>query len=232
MEPLSNIEIFYSEYIDENRIYLIEDEINHCINVFRKKINDIIFITDGKGNLYKAKIFDIKKEKLASQIIEKISFQNTTENIFICIPLLKNKDRFRFAIEKSVEMGITRFFFFNSDRSITSKFDETKTKKIMIETLKQSIRTFLPDFKFFTSFKEMIRMINNVEQIFVFDLESKGPFNKNLTKQNQFNFFIFGPEGGLSKLELDLIPMNRIFKLSSGRLRSETAIVKLVSIIT
>lgn len=232
MEPLSNIEIFYSEYIDENRIYLIEDEINHCINVFRKKINDIIFITDGKGNLYKAKIFDIKKEKLASQIIEKISFQNTTENVFICIPLLKNKDRFRFAIEKSVEMGITRFFFFNSDRSIASKFDEAKIKKIMIETLKQSIRTFLPDFVYFTSFYKMIESINSEEQIFVFDLEAKRPFNKNLTKPNQLNYFIIGPEGGLSKSELDLIPINRIFNLSNARLRSETAIIKLVSIIT
>lgn len=232
MEHLSNIEIFFSQEKIGNEVILRNDEFNHCVNVFRKKINDQIFITDGRGNLYKCEIKLIKKDFLSSQINENFAFLNTTDNLFICIPLLKNKDRFRFAIEKSVEMGITKFYFFKSERTLPVKFDELKIIKIMIETLKQSIRTYLPDFQFFYSFEEMIQKIDVQDNVFLFDLDAKNRFNKDLISDYKNNFFIFGPEGGFSKLEFEIISKDRVFNLSNSRLRSETAIIKLVSIIT
>jgi len=232
LEHLSNIEVFYSTEIVGNEIKLEGDEFNHCFNVFRKRINDHLFVTDGKGNLYKTLIAQIKNNFLISEIIEKFFIPNTSENLVICIPLLKSKDRFRFLIEKCVELGITRFYFFRSGRTIPTKFDGEKIKKIMIESLKQSIRTYLPKFDFLDSFNNLINKASSDGQIFLFDLESGEKFNKELIIPVKNNFFIFGPEGGLSKEELKSVNKDKIFNLSKARLRTETAIIKLVSIIT
>lgn len=232
MEYLSNVEIFYSTEISGNEIKLESDEFNHCVKVFRKRLNDELYITDGLGNLFKTQIIQIKNNSLISEIIDKFYFSNPTENFFICIPLLKNKDRFRFAIEKCVELGITRFYFFSSDRTISTKFDGEKVRKIMIESLKQSIRTHLPKFDFYSSFSDLINITMSNGEIFLFDLESSEKFNKELIISSKNNYFLFGPEGGFSKKELKHIKNNRIFNLSTARLRTETAVIKLVSIIT
>jgi 16S rRNA (uracil1498-N3)-methyltransferase len=232
LEHLSNIEIFYSTEISGNEIRLESEEFNHCVNVFRKRLNDDLYITDGLGNLFKTQIVQIKNNSLISEIIDKFYFSNTTENFFICIPLLKNKDRFRFVIEKCVELGITSFCFFTSERTIPTKFDGEKVKKIMIESLKQSIRTHLPKFDFYNDFSDLIDQTMSNGEIFLFDLESSERFNKELINSTNTNYFVFGPEGGLSKKEIEYVENDRIFNLSSARLRTETAIIKLVSIIT
>lgn len=232
LEHLSNIELFYSTEISGKEIRLEAEEFNHCINVFRKRVNDKLFITDGMGNLFNTQIIQIKSNSLTSEIIEKFFIPNTTENFFICIPLLKNKDRFRFVIEKCVEMGITRFYFFKSERTISTKLDKEKVRKIMIESLKQSIRTHLPTFNFFNSFSDLLEKIDSEEHIFLFDLDSMVKFNKELIQFGNNYYFIFGPEGGLSRKELESVHSARIFNLSNARLRTETAIIKLVSLIT
>jgi len=232
LEHLSNIELFYSQEIFDNIIHLKEDELFHCVNVFRKKNKDIIFITDGKGKIFKSQIIEIRKDLLKSEILEEYSFYNETNNLYICIPLLKNKDRFRFAIEKSVEMGITKFIFFQSERTIAKNVDLGKVKKIMIESMKQSLRAYLPEIKYFFSFKEIANYVQNKDSIFIFDLNSSKRFSKNLIKSECSNYFLFGPEGGLTIKELAIFGEERLFNLTTSRLRTETAIVKLVSLIT
>lgn len=234
MEPLYNIELFYSEKISEKEILLVDEEFHHCVNVFRKKINQEIFVTDGLGCIYRARIIRIKNNVLTSEIIDKIFIETYNENLILCFPFLKNKERFRFAIEKSVEMGITKFIFFISERTVVNKFDEIKVKKIMIETIKQSLRSYLPKFKFIKSFKSLKEEIKENDSIFIFDLSGDKFFSKNELKNDSDNYFIFGPEGGLSQNELEFFNghYKKVCKLSNHRLRTETAIVKLVSIIT
>ena len=45
-------------------------------------------------------------------------------------------------------------------------------------------------------------------------------------------YFLFGPEGGFSKMELEIFNDGEIFKLADNRLRSETAIIKCASLLT
>jgi len=232
LEHFSNIQLFYSQEISDNFIQLKKDELFHCVNVFRKKNRDVIFVTDGKGKIFKARIIEIRKDFLRSEVLEEFSFDNKTKNLCICIPLLKNKDRFRFAIEKSVELGITRFIFFKSERTIAKNLDLGKIKKIMIESMKQSLRSYLPETEYFYSFKEMVNQIRDNNNLFLFDLECSNKFSKDLVNFEHKNYFIFGPEGGLDKNEISIVGDERVFNFSSARLRTETAIVKLVSLIT
>ncbi len=226
---LSNIELYYSseENISDETISLVGDEFKHAVKVMRAEISDTIYFTNGTGLIFKTEILLIKKDKLSAKIIETIKSKNKFENIVFCIPKLKNPDRFKFAIEKCVELGVTNFIIFESKRTIAKGMNIKRWEKIILAAMKQSLRAYLPK----------IRLMNNLSDI----VESNGEkiiFEQNAERKFQFEFemdkkyfLIFGPEGGLIEDELKLFDTDLIYSLSNHRLRSETAIVKVASLI-
>lgn len=229
MNRLSNIELYYSseENISNETISLTGDEFKHAVKVMRSKIGDAIYFTNGNGSIFKTEILSVEKEKLSARIIETIKTENKFENIFFCIPKLKNPDRFKFAVEKCVELGVTNFIVFESKRTIARGTNIKRWEKIALAAMKQSLRAYLPK----------IKLVKNLSDI----AESNGEiiiFEQNAERKFQFEFvmdkkyyFIFGPEGGLTEDELKLFDTDLIYSLSDNRLRSETAIVKVASLI-
>ncbi len=226
---LSNIELFYSfeEHIPDESISLVGDEFNHAVKVMRSKIGDTIYITNGTGLIFKTEILSIKKEKLSTRIIETIKTKNKFENIFFCIPKLKNPDRFKFAIEKCVELGVTNFIIFESKRTIARGTNIKRWEKIALAAMKQSLRAYLPNIKLLKNLSDIAK--SNGEKI-IFEQNVKRKFQFEFEMDNKY-YFIFGPEGGLTEVELKLFDTDLIYSLSDHRLRSETAIVKVASLI-
>lgn len=223
----SNIELYYSssKNIFNEKIIIDGDEFLHIAKVMRHKMNEEIYSTDGEGNIFKGTISKIEKDYLEFSIIEKFKYQNKLKNIFFCIPKLKNSDRFEFALEKSVELGITNFIIFESGRTISKSKKIERWNKIMISAMKQSLRSFLPKIE-----------LNNLKDIsdfegnkFIFEQKSERYFAKSLVNLNEKNYFIFGPEGGFTLDELNLFDGNDFYNLAENRLRSETAILKCAS---
>lgn len=229
MEFLSNIELFFSEEITNKKISLSDDEFIHCVKVFRYKSGDKIFVTDGNGKIYHCTISEIHKNFLNAEIlsytVQKIKFPH----IHFCIPLLRNKDRFRFAFEKLIELGITNIVIYKAERSIKEKFNLDKYKKIAIETIKQSLLANLPEIKTIQAIDEVISLQGDK---IIFEQNSEKRFDKNFINTTEANYFIFGPEGGLSENEINLLKNAQRFSLSENRLRTETAIIKAASILT
>ena len=108
---LSDIDLFYSSKISEeqSKVFLDDEEFNHAVKVLRKNVYDEIFITDGIGKIYQCEIRFIEKKNLTAEISKKYSYNNRFSNLTFCLPLLKNKERQEFALEKSIELGITNF---------------------------------------------------------------------------------------------------------------------------
>lgn len=229
LELLSDIELFFSENVFSDSIILSDDEFHHCTKVFRKKINDEIFVTDGKGNLFHCNIVEIKRNQLTAKIILTHSRQEKFPNYFFCIPLLRNKDRLRFAFEKLIELGITKIILFKAQRSVADKINADKLKKIAVETIKQSLQTILPNIVIIPSLNELN---NSLGTKIIFDQKADKKFDKKFVENNHQTYFIFGPEGGLSDEEINLLDDKKIYSLADNRLRSETAIIKVASIIT
>ncbi|MFN3871672.1 MAG: RsmE family RNA methyltransferase [Ignavibacterium sp.] len=229
LELLSDIELFYSDQVSSDSITLSDDEFHHCIKVFRKKTGDEIFVTDGKGKIYFCRIETISKKYLEAEIISVESFEEKFPNYFFCIPLLRNKDRFRFAFEKLIELGISKIIIYKAKRSVADKINIDKLNKIAIETIKQSLQSLLPEIKIISS-------LNDLNQIkgrkIIFDQKVNKRFEKQLIKGYLPIYFIFGPEGGLSEEEINSIDDKEIYSLAENRLRTETAIIKVASIIT
>ena len=60
--------LFYSDDINENnkQIFLRDQEHRHLVKSLRFGINETVFITDGKGNKYEAKL--VEKERNTSKL--------------------------------------------------------------------------------------------------------------------------------------------------------------------
>ncbi|MFI5237432.1 MAG: 16S rRNA (uracil(1498)-N(3))-methyltransferase [Ignavibacteriales bacterium] len=228
MAHLSNIELFYTPpvSITGNELILQDDEFHHAVNVMRSSVGNTLYVTDGEGTIYRSEILKIKKNDLAARIVEKFVYGNKAENIFFCIPVLKNPDRLKFAIEKSVELGITNFILFHSKHSLSKKMKPEKFQNTALSAMKQSLRSFLP--KIISSgFEEIINL--KVMKI-LFAQSSEKAFEGNNEEKNPV-YFLFGPEGGFDNKELNSVDSKYRYNLSTNRLRSETAIVKCASML-
>ena len=225
---LSNIELYYSsqEKLSENKIIIEGEEFKHAVQVMRNSVGKSIYITNGCGSIFRCEIISIKKNKLQAEVNDEIKKKNEFENLFFCIPKLKNPDRLKFAIEKCVELGITNFILFDSERTISKSSNIQRWEKIALAAMKQSLRAFLPEIEL-NSLKEISKLTGekilfdqNAEEIFTF---------RNKSFKNYY--FIFGPEGGLTEKDINLFTKPKIHSLGGYRLRSETAVIKCASLL-
>ena len=228
MELLSDIELYFttSELIQSGGLTLAGEELHHAVNVMRHTIDDTLYVTNGEGTVFKSEITRITKSELTAKIIDRNQFNNPYKNIWFCIPLLKNPDRLKFAFEKCVELGITNFILFTSKHTISKKVNMEKFQKITLAAMKQSLRAFLPIIISAT----IDDIISTSGRKILFDQKSIKIFHGD-TDVNETTYFLFWPEGGFDKLEIEKVnPVNH-FSLSSNRLRSETAIIKCACLI-
>lgn len=231
MEYLSNKELYIcSKFSDDEKILEIGgEEYHHITKVMRHNIGDKIFVTNGIGKIFESEITKIEKENLKAVNLKTLTFQNNFENYTFCIPNLKNSERLKFALEKSVELGVTNFIIFSSERTISKSINLKRLEKISLAAMKQSLHSYFPKIKLANSVKELL---NTNNQIILFDQSSNLTFDKNNFNDKNKYFFIFGPEGSLSDNEIKILNSNIIFNLGNNRLRSETAIVKCASILS
>lgn len=230
LEHLSNIELYYSEpdNFSGNSVIISGDESHHIAKVMRHKIDDEIYVTNGKGKIYQTKLSSVSKTEVKVEIKKEFSYENKFKNLFFCIPKLKSPDRFEFALEKSVELGITNFVIYNSNRSVARGTKIERWKKILVSAMKQSLRSYLPEIIGVKSLAETIKMDG---EIILFEQNSDRNVKELEIKPEEKYIFVFGPEGGLGLEELNLVGKNQIYNLAENRLRSETAIVNAAAIL-
>ena len=233
MNYLSGVELYYSssENVSNGEIKLSGEEYNHCIKVMRHSVDDDLFITDGKGRIYKTCILKIASSKsiLTVSIKEVFTNENKSEHIVFCIPRLKSSERLEFALEKCTELGITNFIIFDSSRTIHKGNRLERWNKILLSAMKQSLLSYLPDLKIVASLEEIKNL--DGEKIVLEQSAVKHIEDLNIEQKKKY-FFIFGPEGGLNNEEMELFNKENKYKLADNRLRTETAIIKCASIIS
>ncbi len=224
MAYLSNIELYFSpqETFNGNSVKVNGEEFQHLSRVMRHKIDDEIFITNGCGKIFTCKISSIEKSYLNAEILSYESYQNNLKNIFFCLPKLKSPERFEFALEKCVELGITNFIIFESMRTVAKTNKVERWEKILLAAMKQSLRSYLPKIISVTGFKNILEL-NGIKILFEQNAEKK--LSQLKLSGDESYYFIFGPEGGLDAKEIELAGTENFFQLTENRLRSETAVV-------
>lgn len=227
--------LFFREDVSSSPIELDAEESRHCIKVLRLRKGDVIYLTDGKGNLAEAVIADdsIRSCSVEIQKREKKSTERKY-HLTIAIAPTKNHDRFEWFVEKATEIGVDKIIPLICFRSERRTVKKERLKNIAIAALKQSQKFFLPEISEAVLFDDYVKT-NNVEQKFICTCGAETSSHlKNLCKPKQNYSVLIGPEGDFSPEEIKLALENNFIEASLGttRLRTETAGIIACSLIS
>lgn len=228
---LSDIELYFSLYITDSTVSVVGEECHHIMKVMRHSVGDKLFVTNGNGKIFETEITSTAKNEVKSKIIKMIEYKNRLENFTICLPRLRVADRFEFALEKCVELGFTNFVVFESERTVAKGDKSDRWKKIGMAAMKQSLQSYLPKFIYLKKFGQL----NDLEGMkIIFDQNSNVKISENIEQFSSDDKYclIFGPEGGLTNEEIELLSNKQTYQLTPNRLRAETAIITAASFVS
>lgn len=218
--------LFYTDVIDDGPLIIEGDEYTHCCKVLRKKEGDLINVTDGKGGSASAKIIEIKKSKALLEVIERYSHTAPKLQIIMAIAPPKNRSRWEWLVEKSVEIGVDKIIPLRTKNSERIKIKIERSEKIMRSAALQSLRYFHPEITEITNLTELVETYSsqNVDKY----LAHYHKDNVHVLKANSnhnIKLILIGPEGDFTPEELVMLNDNNFTQvnLSSNRLRTETA---------
>ncbi len=151
---------------------------------------------------------------------------------------LPKGDKLDLIVQKGTELGVSSIIPFEAERSIV-KWDLKKgdkkverLRKIAKEAAEQCHRTIIPDILAPMSFKQLLQESRNYDICFFADEEdAKGTDPNRIADRlknvyhKQTVFVVFGPEGGLSRKEAEIMTSAGFLSVSLGPriLRTETA---------
>lgn len=225
---------YFSKRKENDILYLNEEDYHHIKNVMRIKPLDEVIINYESISYLCEMSSDLKSARI------KEIYKSVNENtIKFYVPIL-NDEKLSFIIEKGTEMGATNFTLVNYERckfKINSDKVEKKIeryKKIAKEASEQSRRVNIPTIEGIINIKDLM-VRENVNILCSLDKENVKSINKVLTTRNVCDTIsiAFGPEGGLTKKEEDILVSKGFIKTSLGEnvLRTETVIINVCSII-
>ena len=218
--------LFYHPEIITGTYTLPSDESKHCLKVLRLKQNDKVYVTDGRGHLFKMRIAE---PLIKGCVLELISTENEIGKrafkIHLAVAPTKNINRFEWFLEKATEIGIdeiTPVICENSERTVVKK---ERLNRIMISAMKQSLTSYLPVLNEAVSFKNFMAKQKEESAFIAYCSDEYRESLKNSYVKGNNSVVLIGPEGDFSNDEI-VLAMSRGYKpvsLGPGRLRTETA---------
>ncbi|MCL2131056.1 MAG: 16S rRNA (uracil(1498)-N(3))-methyltransferase [Lentimicrobiaceae bacterium] len=221
-------------YIENNLIAgelrFSEQESRHCVKVLRLKRGDELFLTDGKGNLYKGEMQDNDIKGCQIAVLEQVAnYPQLLYKLHIGVAPTKNSDRLEWFIEKAVEIGITEITALACENSEHISVKTDRMQRLMIAAMKQSLRIDLPTFNPSIPFTAFIsQTFDHYPQKYIAycgDLAQNPPLLQKVCRPRQDTLILIGPEGDFSLKEVQQAVSHGFIPISLGkfRLRTETA---------
>lgn len=223
------MELFYNENLlahDESMTFGPEES-RHLSKVLRKKVGELIRVTNGKGLEWKGQIISTDSRKAAAKKTEVTLQQNKIAPLHMAIAPTKSNDRLEWFLEKATEIGVTEITPLICDHSERKTIKPERMKKILVGALKQSAQYFLPQLNPLISFEALMkldhpqtRLIAHCQNGNRIPLHQRGDLNDEI-------LIMIGPEGDFSMREIKTAQNHSFTEitLSSQRLRTETAAI-------
>jgi len=233
--------------INNNKITIIGNDVNHIKNVLRQKSGDKITICDtSKEQDYLCKIDKIEEKSIDCNIIEKLE-NNTESNVKVTIfQGLPKADKLELVIQKSVELGAYDITPLQMKRCVVKLNEKDKLKKIQRwqkiseVAAKQCGRNIIPKINNIVNVKEVCNLCNEYDIVLIaYENEKENTLKKELKNLKKLDkeeikvAVIIGPEGGIAPEEIEMFEENgaKIITLGNRILRTETVALSVLSII-
>lgn len=217
--------LFYVPDITE-RWELSEEETAHALRVLRLAVGAELEITDGKGQLYKARIASISGKHCFVEPVEGVAMpKNWKGNIHVAIAPTKNMDRMEWLAEKATEIGLDSLTFLNCRFSERKVVKCDRVERIVVSAMKQSLKYHKPVVGEMTDLRKFVASERPGAKFIAHCHEGERVLLKDVLVPGEDATVLIGPEGDFSPEEVDMaikagyVPVS----LGSSRLRTETA---------
>lgn len=216
---------FYSSYIADNMAILEEDEFQHCCKVLRHKVGDEISISNGKGKLARAVITAVKKRTAELELLSQSTVTPKKTKTTLAIAPPKNRARWEWLLEKSVEIGVDEIIPMLTARTERSKINEDRSNKIIRSAALQSLRNFHPQLAPMLKYDKTLNSVSDSTNGFIAHYDINNLLLTTVQKTQESAVIMIGPEGDFTDSELELAQSKGMTEvnISSHRLRTETA---------
>lgn len=223
------MQLFYDATINEklNSFIFDKEESKHIIKVLRKKENDILFVTNGLGYLFKTEIILASDSKCTVRILSFEKASKTNYHLHLAVAPTKMNDRYEWFLEKATEIGISEITPIICDHSERKVVKTDRFDKIILAAMKQSNQLFLPKLNEPIALKDFLKKdLNGTKYIAHCEETSKKTLKESIKPSTDIVILI-GPEGDFSEKEIKLSLESNYNPVSLGntRLRTETAAI-------
>ena len=228
---MSNIRLFFKESLSLNLNSTLDRSQSHYLSkVMRINIGENFSLFNQSGE-WEAKVDNINKGIVEFTIMKKLRSPSNEKEIWLAFAPIK-LNYLNLMIQKATEIGITRFIPILTERTVVRKLNEKRINKIIIEASEQSNRLKVPSLDKLTKLDTFLKSNQNTNIIFG-DLNTD---NKKIDLKNRDPLcLLIGPEGDFSiKERKNILKLKNIIplKINDNILRSETAAISMISIIS
>ena len=228
---MSNIRLFFPESLSINLTNKLDKPQSHYLTkVMRINIGKNFSLFNQNGE-WEAKITKITNGIVEFLTIKKIRSKNNEREIWLAFAPIK-LNYLNLMIQKATELGISKFIPILTERTIVRKINEKRLDKIIVEASEQSNRLKVPKIEKIMKLDNFLK-INQKTKIIFGDLNTNN--NKLIINNIEPLCILIGPEGDFTLKEREkILKLKKIvpLKINENILRSETAAISLISIIT
>ena len=228
---MSNIRLFFKESLSNNITSNLDKTQSHYLTKVMRLSTGKNFLLFNQNGEWEAKIIQITKGIVEFSIIKQIRSMIHESEIWLAFTPIK-LNYLNLMIQKATELGVTRFIPILSERTIVRKINQKRINKIIVEASEQSNRLKIPRLDEIEKLDSFLK--NNQRTNIVF-----GDLNTNNSKFNLKNTdpvcILIGPEGDFTiKERKNILKLKNVtpLKINENILRSETAAISLISIIS
>ena len=223
---------FIDQELEINQNLSLPEELHrHAIQVLRGKIDDLLILFNGRGGEYLAHFSEVEKRKSSVLItsFDPIDRESPLD-IRLVLALIKS-DKFDFALQKAVEMGVSSIQPVIAARSVMNLKANRLDKKmqhwqsVIHSACEQSGRTKIPALFPTVSFNDYLA--NDDGRMNLAMLPEATGYLSELPKPTQSISLLVGPEGGFRDDEVTLMEQQQVQTVKFGPriLRAETAVI-------
>jgi len=247
----------HPENVRKDSLKIVGEEAKHIATVLRHQKGETIDVVDGCGTRYKVLIQDLGKNYVEGKILSKKRRENEPIAHLTLAQSICKGMKMDFLIEKATEVGVSAIipiltentvvkmgktaeedgsasFGFAQDKSPSAKRKTERWRRVAIASMKQSLRSILPDIHNPIKFSDFLPKIKTFDLSLIASLEKGakslrecGELKRRLRNKESLHdvLIMVGPEAGFTEDELSraktfgAIPIT----LGSRRLRTETA---------
>lgn len=221
-------------------IQLEELAARHVLSVLRLKPGSALIVFDGLGHARQAQLVRASRREVSVLLGDDVSAAGTEADLKITVALgVSRGERMDLAIQKSVELGVTRIIPLLTEHTVVKLHGDRADKRrahwrgVVIGACEQCGRNVLPEIEPVQRFTDWLDSPHDDELRLMLDPRaSQGLTQIDRSGQPPVTLLI-GPEGGISARERSLAQQHGFsgVRLGPRVLRTETAVIAAMSAI-